>query len=71
MGADAPVKIFALLYHVQIKQDADSKKSNERKGGQVTAAFFRLFYGCMVLSPDVPHKDRMSPPHLRWEVVER
>jgi len=29
MGVDAPVKISALLYHVQIKQDADS---NERKG---------------------------------------
>jgi len=32
MGVDAPVKISALLYHMQIKQDADSKKNNEREG---------------------------------------
>jgi len=32
MGVDAPMKISALLYHVQIKQDADRKKSNERRG---------------------------------------
>jgi len=26
------MKISALLYHMQIKKDADSKKSNERRG---------------------------------------